>query len=177
MAEIEPKNLIVIGSAPCARDDLFALEMELIPRFAFDYCAVGLDAVDIYTGPIAYVATYHPAEIFEIRDRRAAAGGNLDYRVISHEPRLEVDVFIGDWWKPSGSSALLAIQAALSLGYAKIVLAGCPLQGTNAKAGHYEDFRKGFEAAKDKIFPCTRSMSGWTMEFLGAPSAEWMRNG
>jgi hypothetical protein len=174
MAEIEPKNLIVIGSAPCARDDLGALKKAL-GRYAYRYLAVGLDAADIYCGRLDYIATYHPAEIDQIRERRDACGGNLDYEIISHDPRPGVNIFIADWWKPSGSSSLLAVQAGLKLSFRRIILCGCPLTGKNATGGRYEEFHKGFEAVKDKISGPVRSMSGWTQELLGAPTDEWMR--
>jgi hypothetical protein len=136
--------------------------------------AIGLDAVDKYRWPIRYCATYHPAEIPEIRRRREACGGNGDYQIISHEQRGGVQIYIADWWKPSGSSSLLGVQAAIRMGYTRIVLAGCPLTGKNAKNGDYENFRKGWEAHAKDLGDRVRSMSGWTLNFLGAPTDEWL---
>lgn len=169
------KLLIVTGSAPCVMQDISMLPYGL--RVAdLHYMAIGLDAVDKYLYPILYVATFHPAEIAEILDRRRDCGGNTDYRVISHENRPEVDIFIADWWKPTGSSALLGAQAAMTvLGYERIILCGCPLEGRNGKGNSYESFRKGWETNRDKVLGKVTSMSGWTAQLLGMPTEEWIR--
>jgi len=166
----EQKNiLIIIGSAPCALQDIAA-----VPRLCdFDYLAVGLDAVDRYDCPVKYVATYHPAEIDQIRRRREAFGGNMDYLLISMERRPGVDI-VEPFEPPSGSSALLGTLAAIRLGYKRIILCGCPLTGKNAAGGDYENFRKGWAAKGSKLQDRVRSMSGWTAEFLGKPTDEWM---
>lgn len=164
-------NLIITGSAPCTLEDLSNIPF---PHDRFDFMAIGLDAVDKYKMPIRYVATYHPAEIDEIRKRREDFGGNTDYEVISHEARSNVHLCIVDWWKPSGSSALLGVQAALHLGYHRIILCGCPLTGKNEKNGSYEVFRKGWEVHREKFKNSVRSMSGWTCELLGLPTEEWI---
>ncbi len=151
-------------------------DIEAVPKVGErEFMAIGLDAVDKYAWPILYMATYHPVEIDIIRHRRHAAGGNTDYKVISHERKPGVDICIEDWWKPSGSSALLGVQAALRMGYTRIVLCGCPLIGQNDKGGKYETFRAGWKERKDSVGPYVRSMSGWTAELLGKPTAEWMR--
>lgn len=175
MIEERKKILIITGSAHCTLQDIGdAIPEGPIGVHAYDFMAIGLDAVDIYNWPIQYMATFHPAEIPQIRKRREAVGGNLDYKVISHEQLDAVDIFIRDWWQPSGSSTLLGVQAAIQrLGYEKIILCGCPLTGKNKENGDYENFRKGWQANLDKIVGKVKSMSGWTREFLGAPTPEW----
>lgn len=165
------KTLIITGSAPCVIDDLTAMAMD---DSAADFMAIGLDAVDKYRWPIKYVATYHPAEIFEIRKRRETLVGQVDFAIISHEQHEHVEIFIGEYWTPSGSSALLGVQAALAMGYRRIILCGCPLAGKNDKGGSYESFRKGWEARVKELDGRVRSMSGWTRDFLGAPTEEWL---
>jgi hypothetical protein len=172
--------LIITGAAPCVLDDLTALDRDVMPHHVLiiptaDFMAIGLDAVDKYPWRIKYMATYHPAEIPEIKARRESIGGNTDYIVISHEWKEGVDLL-----EPllpgerSGSSALLGAQAALKLGYRRIVLCGCPMTGTNIKNSNYESFRPGWEEKKKYLDDRVRSMSGWTRELLGAPTEEWL---
>jgi hypothetical protein len=170
----KPLNpLIVTGAAP----DVL-IDIAQVPRVcSYDFMAIGMDAVDRYRWPIRWCATYHPVEIPEIRRRREAIGGNADFKIISHERRDDVDIFIADWWQPSGSSSLLGVQTAIRLGYTRIILAGCPLIGKNAQNGSYENFRKGWEARAFDLGDRVRSMSGWTLDFLGAPTEEWLLKG
>lgn len=131
--------------------------------------AIGLDAVDKFLSPIRYFATYHPAEIKAAKQRRALAGGNTDYIVISHQRHDDdVDIIIPHRG-PSGSSAMLGILAGLEFGYDKIICCGCPLMENK-----YQVFRAGWEANFEKIKNKVRSMSGWTQELVGAPTQEWL---
>ena len=165
--------LIVTGAAECVHDDIMAAPI----NNKLAWMAIGLDAVDKYLYPIDYVATFHPDEIPAIKERRAKIGGNTDYKVISHEDKNNPDIVIKDWWKPTGSSALLGIQAAIEvLGYQRIILCGCPLIGKSVKGNDYEVFRRGWENNIDKIKDFVRSMSGWTRDFLGAPTEAWLNS-
>lgn len=166
-------SLCIVGSHPDVTN-----EIEAVPKYgAWDVMAIGLDAVNKYLERILYVATYHPVEIEKIRERRRSVGGNLDYKVISHEKHPGVDIIITDWWKPTGSSALLGVQAALRMGYRKIVLCGCPLIGINDKGSKYENFQSGWKKHREEVAPYVRSMSGWTREFLSMPTVEWLMEG
>ena len=99
-----------------------------------------------------------------------------------------------------GSSGLFAVTIALDMGYDRIVLAGCPMEGAlrvtypdgypgncgEDKDGYHDPmpnqsrgfavyqqaWTRHFDLIKDK----TRSVSGWTQELLGAPTAEWIRS-
>ena len=183
----EPKKILIItGAAPCVIDDLTALAMD---DSQADFMAIGLDAVDRYPWPIRYCATYHPPDIPQIRARREALIGRVDFTIIFHEQRIkriilnfaerrkERDnsyIIIAKHWTPSGSSSLLGVQAALAMGYRRIILCGCPLIGNNAKGGKYEKFQAGWEAVSNELAGRVRSMSGWTAEFLGRPTEEWL---
>jgi hypothetical protein len=168
--------LVVTGAAKEVIDDLSILLRGL--RMFPDFMAIGMDAVDKYTWPILYMATYHSEDIGAARDRRNAIGGNTDYKVIHWEPKEGVDI-MGKYPHPkslkgeSGSSALLGCEVALEqLGYEKIVLCGCPLVG---RALHdYEVYRKGWEQQRELVLGKVKSMSGWTREFLGFPTQEWL---
>lgn len=173
------KILIIVGSAPCAGEDLvFCRE-----RFQTDpdsVMLIGLDSVEKYLGHAVYFATYHPSDIGPAFDRRKAAGGNTDYMIIAHQPHIEqstgqdlVDLII-PFEPPTGSSALLGVLAGIKLGYEKIIVCGCPLTGKNADQYDYANFRAGWTAKLAMIKDKTRSMSGWTMELLGAPTEEWL---
>lgn len=158
------KLLIIVGSAPCVLEDLAKL-----PPIEADYMIIGLDAVDKYLGTAAYCATFHPAEIPKIIERRRLAGGNTDWKMVSHEPRPGVDI-VTSHNGSSGSSAMLGILTALNLGYDGIICCGCPLEGPK----RYEAFRNGWTVRMALIKDKVRSMSGWTMKLVGAPTEEWL---
>jgi hypothetical protein len=161
--------LIIVASAPCARDDITSLPA----TFSFDWLAVGVDAVPLIDGEMSYVATYHPEDIPVIRDVRKTMGGNLDYRLVCHVPKEGVDIVI-PFEAPSGSSALLGVLAGLRDDYHKMILCGCPLEGQSPQKNNYADFRKGWEAKFDMVREVVRSMSGWTKNLLGPPTEEWL---
>lgn len=82
-----------------------------------------------------------------------------------------------------GSSALFAVFAGLALGYAKCVLAGCPLDSE----GHWfaAPEERGPEWSKDDLKAWSdfalmpeservRSLSGYTAQILGKPEKEWI---
>jgi hypothetical protein len=178
------KILIIIGAAPCVREDigsalLLAADKNKIV-FA-DYILIGLDSVDVWPCVDAqYFATYHPSEIEMAKERRAKAGGNTDYMVISHQQHPEtatgrdlVDLII-PCEPPSGSSALLGVLAGIQLGYEKIIICGCPLTGTNDKGYDYANFRVGWTAKLNEIKDKTRAMSGFTKELLLPPDVAWL---
>jgi hypothetical protein len=163
------RTLIITGDGPNLLED-----MALVPDLdAYDILAVN-ESCDRYPHPIRYMATYHPEFIVKrVADKRREAGGNMDYRVIAHKAFEGVDTIIKDWWRPSGSSSLLGIQAALMvLGYGRVILCGCPLEGPDraGKPNLYEPYRKGYEARKKEMQGRVKSMSGWTRDFLGSPS-------
>jgi len=168
--------LVIIGSAPCVHDDI-RHAVEIIRHAGADYhkMCIGLTASDMHADPVKYLATYHPALLPEIRQRREVAGGNTDYTVVSHESRPEVDII-----EPllpgerSGSSALLGVQAALKLGYVRIILCGCPMTGKSDKGNKYESFRVGWTNKQKFLNDRVRSMSGWTQALLGAPTEDWL---
>lgn len=158
------ERLLILGSAPCLDEDL----SKIPAPGTWDVMAIGLDAVDRCALPLAYIATNHPEDIEPIRRRRAAFGGNQDYRLISYRPGPGVDI-VQPLGPVSGSSAILGAIAGLTLGYEKIVLCGCPLTGNAPEGNPYEAFRPGWEVEADRVRGRVTSMSGWTREFLGGP--------
>jgi hypothetical protein len=174
-------NLIVFGIAPCLEEDLKNLS-EITNIENWDFLAVGLDAATRLTNRIQHVATYHPKELVQFRERRKQARLNLNYLTHSHTVLKNQE--IDHVWplvarSPfSGSSAFLGCQAGVGLGYEKIVLCGCPLQGKKLDSKSeiiYDKFQKGWEKfAKEMFGDSVRSMSGWTRDFLGFPTKEWL---
>ena len=81
-----------------------------------------------------------------------------------------------------GSSGMIAVYVAFAVGCTRIVLAGIPLQqeeghydekGPWTAAGRYrEEWKKRHDVLKDHV----RSLSGWTRDFLGEPTKEWLEN-
>ena len=192
----QKKILIVIGAAPCVREDIadfLSLRggsqtpwQSLDPAYAgLNWMAIGLDAVNIVQYPIQYFASYHPYEIEEAKERRAKTGGNTDYMIISHVNeevnglgeiiKYDVNLTI-PIEPPSGSSALLGVLAGIKLGYEKIIVCGCPLTGKNTTGYDYAEFRVGWTAKLSEIKAFTRSMSGWTKELLGEPTIQWLED-
>lgn len=172
--------LIIVGSAPCAGEDIANVLSLLGNDYATaDYMLIGLDAVENVRVPVQYFATYHPVDILPARERRAALGGNTDYLVISHRQYADaagnplVDEII-PFTPPPGSSALLGVLAGLKMGYNKIIVCGCPLEGLTKKKSNYSKYQKGWLAKKAALGDSVRSLSGWTKEFLGEPTRGWL---
>ena len=182
--------LIIIGSAPCVIADISAL-----PLVSCDYMLVGLSSVDKWLGRADYFVTMHPDDIPKSLARRQQFGGNTDFlQVISHTTQREEGdgsvtnfpgvTMIQPYEKPPGSSALLGVFAALKLGYERIILAGCPLDetvphntfinGRTFQAQPYTDYQRGWQHHLDRYIGKVRSLSGWTKQFLGYPTEEWL---
>ena len=159
--------LIIVGTAPCCKDDL----RDFIHLYdgRCDFMAAGKDAAKL---PIfwAYVATGHAEDIPDIQ--KTTAG-----KIIHYEQAPGVDIVQAwDITGITGSSAHLGALAALALGYKKIVLCGCPLHGPNP--GHpgadYKMFQDRWIQTKEVLLPYVRSMSGFTKGLLGAPEKDWL---
>jgi hypothetical protein len=164
--------IVIMGCAPNWKDDLDKFKLICSD---FDVLAVGLDCS--YDGRIDYFATYHVEDIPLYHINRFKGNQNTDYKVISHVDsdiaKSHIDI-VYPYEPPSGSSSLLGALASKSLGYKKIVLCGCPLEGLNKKKQPYISFQKGWTAKFTQVKGNVKSMSGWTRELLGEPSKEWL---
>jgi hypothetical protein len=179
-------RIIILGIAPCLEEDLASVRDECL----YDFMAIGLDCSDRIKFDIQHAATYHTVEFIQFAERRRAAGGNLDYKTHSHEATVPGSgpdggiVLTVDYVWPlvdpspfSGSSSFLGAQAAVGLGYKKIILCGCPMSGKNLitpSTHDYDNFQQGWMRHVNKLESKVRSMSGWTKEFLGFPDEEWL---
>ena len=176
------KVALIVGCAPCWEDDLNQFKTICSE---FDVFAIGLDCP--YKEEIKYFVTYHIEDIEAYKRKRSG-----DYKIISHTndfikysrerrkkpewANTNVDI-VYPHQAPSGSSSLLGTKAALfKLGYNKVVLIGCPMDtgSIENKAKSYSVFRKGWLYFKSDLVGKVKSMSGWTKEFLGEPTKEWV---
>ena len=162
--------LVVVGSAPCTKEDLE--KFHALYKGECDYMAIGKDA-DIAFKDCKYFATYH------IEDVRTSYGfGPYPFLLIHHERQVGVDI-VESYNPPlsiSGSSAILGVKAALTLGYTKIVLCGVPLQGKQKTIRnlHYDRFIVGWKVLLVEIEGIVKSMSGSTKDLLGMPTRKWL---
>lgn len=162
-------NAIILGGAECLWADLDALG-----KWDADFIAVN-DAGAAFPETIAHWVTLHPEKL---KDWKAARTGNADYQVHSHKRRAGCGpvTLHTDW---GGSSGLLAVQVAISLGYQRIVLCGVPMDGRAHfhRPGEWPDcmhYRRHWLRRLDQFSMFTRSMSGWTRELLHAPDDAWL---
>ena len=165
------RPIVLIGAAERAKRDLDSFE---VLCYNYDIMAIGIDALKNCEQPVKYVATYHPEDIPLIKKEMLAKGFH-GYKIIHQDKIADVDI-VELFVPPSGSSALLGTLAAIKLGYTKIILTGCPLIGqdrTKAKFD-YATFREGWKNKEVVVKSNVRSMSGWTAEFLGMPTTEWL---
>lgn len=181
--------VLVLGTARCVFEDLEKWK-EIEPR-AYDVMAI-CEAVKAFEG-FTHIATIEPGVAKRYRDILADKMEHPEQVVIhSSGPAPEVDVVWG-FSANGGTSSLFATQVALSLGYDKIVLAGCPLDSS----GHFYDppyaptnpaclyadegfshLRNDWQAAANNLFGGdVRSFSGFTKDLLGAPTKEWLEEG
>ena len=164
------KRLIVVGIAPCFKEDLARIENHEL----FDFMVIGVDAIGLINNHVSYIATYHPEDIPAMKPKMKG-----HEKIVGHEIKDGVDLvcptlFGQDHHQSTGSSALLGVCWALGAGYERIILVGCPLEGNNSVGVGYEQFRRGWDIHKDKVINNVRSMSGWTRTFLGEPTKEWI---
>lgn len=192
---------VVIGCAPCWPADLGALDA-LLGHDDYDACAVN-GAGWHYLGRIAYWVSAHGLHLVEWLPLRAARGGNQDYRALGNFAPHQAAAPVERWQRPNrgGSSALLAVEAMLELGHPRVVLVGCPLEGDRRRSygedggpgdtGRVEggvcvpnpDVPAGYAIYRSAAWGIlqaergdrVRSMSGWTSELFGVPTAAWLR--
>lgn len=142
------------------------------------------DMIPLWPERIDYVCSLHPEKVADWLSERHKKGLPSPGEIWCHKiagPRglvhKGVDHTTNDW---AGSSGLFAAKVALEQGFGKIVTCGVPLDSERThiarkriwSAAHA--FRSGWKRNHDKLRDKVRSMSGWTKEFLGAPSPEWL---
>ena len=173
------RRALVLGDAACVFADASAA-LDLSP---FEAIAACNNMIVRWQGHLDYAISLHPEPAPDWNGLRAAIKARTDRgfnrpEVWSYKPANCVDRWTPDW---AGSTGLLAVKVLLELGFDRIVLAGVPISEAE---GHFYDpkpwnaariFRRGWLGHLEEIRANTRSMSGWTAEQLGMPSAEWLR--
>jgi hypothetical protein len=168
---------LVLGGAACVHEGAERALALFQPDAIFAVNNIGID----WSGRLDYWCTLHPLPthkwpgMAQALVRRHKAGLNRP-QTWAHRPGPGIDRTTGDW---AGSSSLFAVKVARLEGFERIVLAGVPMNASY----HYNDARpwmqhtafvNGWRKRAPEIRPFVRSMSGWTRELLGDPSAEWL---
>lgn len=162
-----PRILLIIGSASCALQDMNAAR-EMLSAFKFTVMAIGVDSLVYHRQRIRYVTTFHSGDIPQIKQLAPWA------TIVGHRQHPQVNIVV-PFKGASGSSSLLGVVAARQLGYEKIIMAGCPLQGKNPAGRDYHvQYNRGWISRRAEIAPYVRSLSGWTKELLGEPTIDWL---
>jgi len=173
-------HLLVIGSAPCVRDDLARFD----PTHRGHRMSVNDPAMH-YTGKIEHLVSLHP-EYFKcwLGFRYGHNyGEGLPVKTHSYKKWAMVDV-VWSILNVGGTSGLFGVQVGLAMGYDRIILAGMPMDNS----GHYfdlkgplTDFENGqaieevWKWARDNQFEDrVRSLSGRTKDWLGEPDSGWL---
>ncbi|MBB6306230.1 hypothetical protein [Xanthobacter tagetidis] len=173
---------IVIGGAACVWDDV-ARALDLFePGLIVAVNDVGAS----WPGPVNVWCSLHPDKLPAWRAERARRGFPRADEHLCHvtgkdEPGADRQV---EYRLPgqtsSGSSGLFGVKVALDAGAERVVIAGIPLSTGGA---HFFDpkpwtardgFVKGWQEARPAIADKVRSMSGFTMKLLGAPTPQWL---
>lgn len=163
--------LIIVGSAPCMNDDLQKARA-LIGNRPVNYMVIGLSTARTYDGPVTFAVIGHCGNLPEIR-RLLEQKGAKNYKTIDYHANAGIDIIEPDP-SPSGSSSLIGTFAAISMGYRKIILAGCPLSGVTSHGDPCDEYHPGWDSKKDELIGIVKSMSGWTKGLLGEPTAKWI---
>lgn len=171
-------SALLLGDARCVHDDAAAALAMFSPDAVGATNNIGIH----WPGRVDYWFTLHPLKcpdwpgIVDAMRQRETSRRNHP-QTWAHKNAAGIDRHTPDW---AGSTGLLGVKALLEEGFDRIVLAGIPM---TAEQSHYyspkpwssaPSFRKGWVRYQKQIAPFVKSMSGWTMELLGAPTAEWL---
>lgn len=152
-----------------------------------------------WPGPLDAWVTLHPEKQYASEKRREEFGLPPAREVIAHAMRGEcqepgmnlprIDRVVPYRWPKmtaSGGSGLYAVKVALDdmpERYEKIVIAGIPMtrDGQHFDAERrgkpwstYDSFTGAWLEQMPRLQGRVKSMSGWTLEKLGAPTPEWL---
>ncbi len=172
---------LVIGGADCVWADITAATALFEPDAYF----VINDMITLWPGPCDYACSLHAEKIPEWIRRRAhngypAIGEVWCHKLASGRGRQQgsgVDRLTPDW---AGSSGLFACKVAIQEKFDRIVVCGVPLDAAQNHIDRHRPwnaanaFRGGWKTRKKLIAPYVRSMSGFTKDLLGGPTADWL---
>lgn len=154
----------------------------------FDLVVACNDAGAVWPGRLDAWVTLHPEKMREWSEQRAANGYEPAVAYFCQIGRHVPDGFQAVEYRfprqaDSGSSGMFAAKVALTdLGATRAVFCGIPMDrqphffsggAWEAAVGHRNVWHQVRREYRDRI----RSMSGWTAEFLGRPTREWVATG
>lgn len=179
---------LILGGADCVWRDVEAA----LALGEFDAVLTCNDITVAWPGPIDAAVSLHAEKWPMWLRRRELRGNPPPARVVGHIEMTRggqtLPACVTDWvqqrfegQKESGSSGLFTAKVALDvLGHDRAVLCGVPM---TAEARHFFDkrswggaagHRRGWNQAQPAIVGRLKSMSGWTRDLLGAPTAPWI---
>lgn len=182
-----PLTCLVLGGGACVWDDL-----EQAREFGpFDATIAINDMLAHYGGAIDFAVSLHPEKYHLWMQERDGKGLPRPAKFVAHAGNTQegrnapfpVDIVTDYRWpgmNASGSSGLFAVKVAIEQGFDRVILCGVPMDG---KQSHFFDktpwtevqsFTEAWGVARPFIAEFTRSMSGKTRDWLGAPSLEWL---
>lgn len=178
---------IVLGSAPCLWEDLEdAIERLQLGQNRVENIAVNGAGV-LFNGPLDIWASIHGTKLVDwIEKRRTLYSDMMDFDAYGNFAKHETpDDCVIPWNRPNGngSSGLYAVLLALELGFNKLILCGMPIDGEEritsdgeVEPGQtpYHHYRNGWMLRQGILSEHVRSMSGWTRDTFGEPTAEWL---
>ncbi len=161
-------------------------------RMKHDVMAIGR-SMNEYPGPVLHWANVDGADSrWWAEHLPKRNGGDFPIRhSLGDLPWYDVDwdikdeIVLGDGNSWHGSTALFAVYVSLALGYKKILLAGCPLdgkghwwQGNNKEPGPSwpgETYQAWLEFSLMPEAERVKSFSGYTAIMVGTAFREWMK--
>lgn len=178
---MESKKFLALGSATSLWTDIDGA----LALSDFDGVVAANEAGVLWAGELTSWVTLHPEEIEGRIDRRRSRGYPDAKEICSHFTKRETGAitlqieYMLPRQKKSGSSGLFAVKRCLDLGATHVVCCGIPMEKTMGRVDGKEQWPSAsmFRGAWENVVPVirhkVRSMSGWTRNLLGAPTAEW----
>lgn len=192
------KSALVIGCAACVWDDIKAAKV--LARYDAIYCVKQMGIY--YPEAFNVWVTLHPEAMDEYEIQRHKFGFPNGYQIVAPPPKelgmhgakgniaRRVSYLLSEDSNSSAGSGLYGAKVAVEDGYDRVVLAGIPM---TAEGGHFlpnslnvsgqirgkvwtgqNSFIIGMNAALPQLQGKVKSMSGYTMKVLGAPTQEWL---
>jgi hypothetical protein len=138
---------LVVGTGPTARADLSAIDLSEFETFAVNQAVFQYNFVKWH-----HVVTWHPENYVKWYEQYLRQGGRKEswpkthcpkatWQGKKHEERYRWPITVNCVWEtgnPKGSSALVAVGIAMSIGYDPVIVAGCPL------SEKYQNYRRGW---------------------------------
>lgn len=179
------KWALILGGASCVWDDVKQFEL----LYGHEWDGLVIAANDIgswWPRGLDHWVSLHPNKFHRWKQDRQAnslpSAAKTWGRPGQYNEPVTWDESIVPW--PGGSSGLFAVQVAQYVGVERAILCGIPMTMTGHFAETKERFHPTWYAAtaywtawsrhKQHLATWVRSMSGKTMEMLGAPTLDWL---